>query len=372
MSKKWQYRDESKDISKSVLENKSTQELEDARDFISGLLGLRKLEKLVKTYINGTSAAVEYNEKEKVFVDYRIDGTSTGRLSCAAYTAGQKMGVSFHTLPRETENNIRSIFVAPPNHAFITVDYSAMELRVLAHIAREGRMQQAFCSGKDLHTYTARLLFDKEVISKEERQIAKTVSFLIVYGGGAYNLAETMSIPLKRAEKIINNYKNVYPGVFEFMEFVNEFIKTNKYAYTIFGRRRNLPNVDSRHRAVVNRAYRQGLNFTIQSSSSDILLCSLLGIYNEFKTLGMKSKIVSTVHDSIELIAPYDEIKDACDIIYNQMVNYPLMKEKFNIHFDIPFAIETIVGKSFGDGVEVKYEDGKAINISDVRKYLEV
>ena len=363
---KWNHRDEGKKIAASVVESKSTEDLREAQDFIKGFLKLRKSEKLEKTYVKGTKKALEYNANGRVYVDYRLDGTATGRLSCAAYTAKKPMGVSFHTLPRDKTHNIRSLFIAPKNHSFITVDYGAMELRVLAHVAKEKSMQYAFNSGADLHTYTARLLFNKENISKEERQIAKTVSFLIVYGGGAFNLAETMSISLKRAEGIIENYQGVYPGVFSFMEYVNEFIKSNGYAYTIFGRRRNLPDVRSRNRAVINRALRQGLNFTIQSTASDILLCSLLGITKQFESRGMESKVVSTVHDSLEIIAPYDETKDACEIVYEEMVNYPFIKDKFALNFDVPFAIDTEVGTSFGDGSIVDYNEGKAVNIPEI------
>ena len=248
MSSKWQHRDESKKISKSVVKAKSTEELRQAHKFITELLNLRKAEKLQKTYIHGTRKALAYTEGSNLYVDYRLDGTATGRLSCAAYNAKKPMGVSFHTLPRETNINIRSMFVAPKGSAFITVDYGAMELRVLAHIAKEKSMQHAFRSGADLHTYTAKLLFGKDSITKEERQIAKTVSFLIVYGGGAFNLAETMAIPLDKAKGIIKNYEKVYPGIFQYMEFVNEFIRENGYAYTIFGRRRNLPDVKSKDR----------------------------------------------------------------------------------------------------------------------------
>lgn len=358
---KWNYRDESKKISKSVLRDKTTADLKDAKRFINSLLSLKKAEKLHKTYVNGTKKAIEYNGKNKVYVDYRFDGTSTGRLSCAAYTAQKAMGVSFHTLPRDTQDNIRSLFVAPAGHKFITIDYGAMELRVLAHVAKEGNMQYAFQSGQDLHTYTARLLFNKEKISKDERQIAKTVSFLIVYGGGAFNLAETVGISLPRAEKIIKNYENVYPGIFSYMDHVNNFIKRNEYAYTIFGRRRNLPDVASSDRTVVNRSLRQGLNFTIQSTASDILLCGLLGITETFKQKGMKSKIVATVHDSIELISPDDEVEKCLEIVYNELVNYPCLRDKFGINFDVPFKIDAEVGKSFGDGVEVEFENGKPI-----------
>ena len=355
---KWQHRDEGKKISKSVIASKTTEELQESKKFLTGLLDLRKSEKLTKTYIDGTRNAIDYNERSKVFVDFRFDGTATGRLSCAAYNAQKAMGVSFHTLPRETKNNIRSLFKAPGDWAFIAADYAAMELRVLSHIAKEGNMQLAFNQGADLHSYTARLLFNKENITKDERQIAKTVSFLIVYGGGAFNLSETMGIPMRRAEKIIKDYESVYPGIFAYMEFVNEFIKSNGYAYTIFGRKRNLPDVGSRDRSVVARALRQGLNFTIQSSASDILLTSLLGASQRFKEAGLKAKPVATVHDSIEIVCPQEEVKDALTILYDEMVNYPLIKKIFNIEFDVPLAIDDEVGMSFGDGKEVHFDNG--------------
>ena len=354
----WKYRDEGKKISKSVIASKTKKELMESKKFLDGLLELRKSEKLTKTYIEGTKNAIAYNELEKIFVDFRFDGTATGRLSCAAYNAQKAMGVSFHTLPRETTNNIRSLFKAPDDWAFIAADYSAMELRVLSHIAKEGSMQLAFNKGADLHSYTAKLLFNKEDITKEERQIAKTVSFLIVYGGGAFNLSETMGIPMRKAEKIIKDYENVYPGIFSYMEFVNNFVKRNGYAYSIFGRKRNLSDVQSKDRKVVNRALRQGLNFTIQSAASDILLTSLLGASQRFKEAGLQARPVATVHDSIEVVCPQEEVKETLTILYDEMVNYPLIKKIFNSHFDVPLAIDAEVGKSFGDVKEVHFENG--------------
>jgi DNA polymerase-1 len=358
---KWDHRSDGKRISKSVIAEKKTEHLLEARRFVKGLLDLRKSEKLVKTYIKGTRKALEYNETDKVFVDFRFDGTATGRLSCATYSAKQAMGVSFHTLPREKENNIRSLFRGPAGWRFIAADYSAMELRVLAHIAKEGNMQKAFNEGADLHTYTAQLLFNKRDISKEERQIAKAVSFLIVYGGGAFNLSETMGIPMKRAERIIEDYKNVYPGIFSYMDHVNDYIRKNGHAYTIFGRTRNLPDIYSSAFKVQNRALRQGLNFTIQSTASDILLCALLGISQEFKNRSMSARPVATVHDSIEVVCPPDEEKEVLEIMYHHMVDAPIMKEVFNLHFDVPFEIEADVGESFGDGKEIHFSGGKPV-----------
>jgi len=370
MSAKWQHRDEGKKISKSVVRSKSKKELEDAAKFITQLLELRKSEKLQKTYIHGAKKALEYNENSRLYVDYRLDGTATGRLSCAAYNAKKAMGVSFHTLPRNTNTNIRSMFVAKKGEAFITVDYSAMELRVLAHIAKEKSMQHAFKSGQDLHTYTAKLLFSKDNITKEERQIAKTVSFLIVYGGGAFNLAETMGISLERAKEIIKNYQRVYPGVFKYMEFINEFIKDNGYAYTIFGRRRNLRDVCSKDRSVINRALRQGLNFTIQSSASDILLCGLIGVSQRFDELGLDARVVATVHDSLEIISSEKDLAECLDIVYDELVNYPHLRSLFGINFDVPLSVDMEVGRSFGDGVTVDFKDGKFTNLGEVLDYL--
>ena len=358
---KWQHRDESKKISKSVISQHSTEHLIQCKKFLEGLLELRKAEKLHKTYINGTKKALEYNQQNKVFVDFKFDGTATGRLSCAPYNAQEPMGVSFHTLPRDTKRNIRNMFVAPDDWYFVAADYKAMELRVLAHIAKEGNMQKAFIDGADLHTYTAQLLFNKENISKEERQIAKAISFLIAYGGGAPNLAETTGIPVKRAQSIIKKYENVFPGIFSYMEANDSFILDNGYAQSIFGRKRNLPDVYSKDRKVVSRALRQGLNFTIQSAASDILLCALLGASRRFKEEGLEARMIATVHDSIEFVSPKKDLERSIEILYDEMVNYPMIRKVFNLKFDVPLGIDVEVGTSFGNGEEIHFNNGKPI-----------
>lgn len=347
-----------KQISEDYVSKKSTEDLKEAKAWLGSLLELRKVQKLYKTYVNGIKRALDINDINKVYVDYRMDGTLTGRLSCASYS---NMGVSFHTLPREDKHNIRNIFTSPEGYSFITVDYAAMELRVLAHISKEKKMQQAFLDGVDLHTYTASLLFQKseDKIKKEERQIAKAVSFLIAYGGGAYRLSETTGITYGRAEKIIQKYAEVYPGIFRYMDFVHSYIRENKYAYTIFGRRRNLPDVDSADNKVVQGALRQGLNFTIQSAASDILLCAIKGITESFK--GLNARIIATVHDSVEIIAPHDEVKEVLEIVYDEMVNYNTVKKDFGIEFDLPLKIDAEVGTSFGNGKEVEFKNGRPL-----------
>lgn len=360
-------------ISRSVISDAPTEKLERARDFLNRLQELRGLEKLQSTYIDGVSKAINYNGQNKVYYDFRFDGTVTGRLSCAAYSAKENMGVSFHTLPRTKDPNIRSLFVAPPDHYFIAADYSAMELRILAHVCKDKNLVQAFFSGQDLHKYTASLIWKKPIaeITPEERQIAKSVSFLIVYGGSEFKLSKTVNIEIDEAKEIIDTYGSVYPGVFKWMDEVKEFINKNKYAKSIFGRRRNLDNIRSPIPKIRSRCERQGVNFIIQSSASEITTFALLDIAQEFRNQGMSSRVVASVHDSIEVIAPKDEIDEALMIVNHKMTQYPYLRESMGFDCAVPMAIEVEVGTSFGGGVEVKYnKSGGVSNIKEVKNVL--
>lgn len=353
---KWKHREEGKRISKAVIQEKSLEELLNIRDTLTDMLEYRKLNKLYSNYIVGTEKCVNYNEEQKLYVSFNVEGTVTGRLSCTGYTGNKrkKMGISFHTLPRESKYNMRSMFVAPEDWDFWTSDYSNMELRVLAHIAQEGNMTQALNQGKDLHTYTASLLYScpEDKVTREQRQVAKSVSFLLVYGGSAFNLAQTERISIRLAEKIFAEYHSAFPDVSRYINKVYAQILDDGYIQTIFGRRRHLPNAKAREESVVNRALRQGLNFTIQSAASDVLLASLVGCAHRFKEEGMQSRVVATVHDSIEFVAPREEREKISKIIYNEMTHAPYMKEHLGIELSVPLKIDLEVGSSFGDGEE--------------------
>ena len=223
-------------------------------------------------------------------------------------------------------------------------------------------MQQAFISGADLHTYTAQLIFQKEKISDEERQIAKAISFLIAYGGGAYNLANTVGISMARAENVIGKYEQVYPDIFEYMRVVDQFVLENGYAESIFGRRRDLPNVRSKDQKVVARALRQGLNFTIQSPSSDIMVAAILQIRRRIREEGLQGRVVATVHDSLEAISPWNEVTQLAEIVYDEMSNYRIIRKEFGIEFDVPLDVDIEVGTSFGNVKKVPMVDGKLAN----------
>lgn len=371
MSPRFRKQDQDKMVARSVLQDKSTEDLQQAKQWIESLLDYRASSKLYKTYITGITNATEYNQTNKVFCSYNLDGTATGRLSCGAYSAEKPMGVSFHTLPRDTNNNIRNIFVANKGEGFVTIDYAGMELRVLAHVADDKVMQKAFNDGADLHSYSASLLFNKpqESISKEERQIAKATSFLIVYGGTAFTLSNNNRIPIDRAEHIINTYMEVFPGIGSYIDDTYSKIRQDGEITSMFGRKRRLSNVFSDDPKLQKRAMRQGLNFTIQSAASDIILCAIKGLGNRLPETG--ARIVSTVHDSLEIVCPQESIESCLEVCYDEMVNTPTLKECFGIYPEVPLKIDAEVGTSFGDGQEVHFtDDGKVTNMNSLIEYI--
>jgi DNA polymerase-1 len=384
MVSKYEKKARDEKISRAVIGNKTTKSLKESKAFITDLLELRKSTKLKTTYVTGTRRAIENNGYDKVYFDFRFDGTVTGRLSCGGATKGRKnsdkMGVSFHTLPQTDEDyetdlvsrNIRSQFVAPSGWSFLAGDYSQMELRVLAVLANEGSMKKAFLEGRDIHTSTASLIFgvSENQVTKKQRNIAKTVNFLIVYGGGEYNLSETAGITMVEAENVFVKYRENFPKVFSYMEIIKKRVMQDEYVTTLFGRRRHLPNVRSNNKKVVAQAVRQANNFTVQSPASDVMLCAIDGVCEDIENKSLLSRVVATVHDSVEIISPFSTTIQTLEIMRKQMMNPPAL-EDLGIEFDVPLVVDLEVGASFGDLMDVEFDDsGKVSNEEEIMEYL--
>tara|TARA_R110000737_G_scaffold36331_1_gene55700 strand:- start:1912 stop:3069 length:1158 start_codon:yes stop_codon:yes gene_type:complete len=383
---KYQKKAKDEKISRAVIADKTTKSLRESKAFITDLLELRKSTKLSTTYVTGTRNAIKNNGHEKVYFDFRFDGTKTGRLSCGGSTRGKKktdkQGVSFHTLPQtdddyetaDVSRNIRSQFVAPVGWIFLAADYSQMELRVLSVLANEGAMKKAFLEGRDIHTSTAAMIFgvSESQVTKKQRGIAKTVNFLIVYGGGAYNLSETAKISLADAEKVFVKYRENFPRVFSYMDIIEENVMRDEYVTTIFGRKRRLPNVRSNTKKVVAQAVRQANNFTVQSPASDVMLCAIDGIEEELEVEEMESRVVATVHDSVEVVSPPVEVFGCLELMRSNMMN-PIAMEELGVELDVPLVVDVEAGKSFGEVIEVKFDDlGKVINKEEVLECVRV
>ena len=341
------------EVYQKVVAEKSKSELKASKAFIEKLLEYKKKCKQHKTYVKGVKAAIAYNKEDRIYSSYNFSQTVTGRLSCSTYVCGPKMkkGVSFHTLPRPTEDNvnIRKLMKSDGSKAFITADFSQAELRVLAQCCKDKNLIKAFTSGQDLHSFTASLVFGKDVkdVTKAERQIAKSVSFLIVYGGGAFNLAETMHI-------------------------IHKSVKANGYAVSLFGRRRNLPNVNSPIKKYQYRALRQGLNFVIQSSASDLMLHSITRLCKDLKSAGIEYDLLATVHDSVELQCEVKYIGRCVEIMRRSLAATSDLKKYYNLDFVVPFEVDIEAGTSFGDGIEVKFDSqGTSLNTSEIIDYVQ-
>lgn len=351
-------------IAKKVIKTISDEKLDSAKKFLDRFTEYKKLKKLYQVYIEGTKQALANTGNGKIYSTYNMAGAVTGRLSNSGINVQKgrakegKLGVSFHTLPREKEDlavNVRDFVVAPKGWKFVTVDKKAMEVRILAHVSEDEKLIHAFNSGIDLHSYSAGMIFNKEMdeVIKEERQISKAATFLTIFGGTHYTLAAKHGISEDRAKWVIDSWMETYPGVPAYMEKVLEDLKRDKYVKTIFGRYRHLPNIKSPDKAIRKRAFRQGLNFTIQSPASDILLCAILGLSKRIEKEGLRAKIVATVHDSIELICPDEELNATLHCIKDELVNYKYMREHFDIELLVPLGIDIEVGTSFGNGVAV-------------------
>lgn len=353
------------EILKEVVKELPGDKLDRIFSFIDTLQNYKKLDKLYTTYISGVRKAISYNQEPKCYFEFKLDSTITGRLSCTKYSAGRNKskGVSFHTLPRENKNaDIRSLFVAPPGWKFICADFKTMELRILAHICDEPGMKKAFNEGIDIHTLSAQSAFNKEKVTKEERQQGKTISFTVAYVGGEYNIAEVNNIPIERARALLENYKKKFPRIFKYHDECRRYILANKEITSIFGRTRHLENVTSPIPSIREEAVRQGINSTIQGPASDVMLCAMIGIYKEIKDKNLPARIVATVHDSIEVVCAPQVEKEVCELVRRHMTTYPYLRKELGIEFSVPLEVDLEVGSSFGDGKEVHFDkEGKVL-----------
>lgn len=350
----------------------------DAKEYIELLLRYKGRVKQHKTYVKGVEKAVAYNGDGRVYSSYNFGNVVTGRLSCSTYSVGkERKGISFHTLPRPDENdpiNLRSMMTADDDKVFVAADFSQAELRVLAQCCKDKNLIEAFNSGQDLHRFTASLVFGKDPndVTKQERQIAKSVSFLIVYGGGPNKLAEQIGKSVGYCKNIFKAYQDSFPKVFNWINFVHKFVKENGYAVSIFGRRRHLPNVKSPNKKYQYRALRQGMNFVIQSSASDLMLHSILRLQKYLKATGLDAQILATVHDSVEVQCSKKDLQKVVELMRYVLESTDDFKGLYGLDFVVPFAVDVEAGRSFGDMIDAEFDsEGHLLNQAEIIDYVE-
>ncbi len=203
----------------------------------------------------------------------------------------------------------------------MSADYSQIELRIVAAISGDVNMCEAFTTGKDIHTATAAKVFNVEErdVTKEMRYKAKSVNFGIIYGQGAFGLAENLGIPRAEAKEIIDNYKKQFPNIQKYMDDTINFAKENGYVETLMGRKRWLKDINSANFTVRGFAERNAINSPIQGSAADMIKMAMIKIHEEFKAKKFKSKMLLQVHDELVFDAHRSEIEIIKPVILHCM-----------------------------------------------------
>ncbi len=274
---------------------------------VDDILAFREYTKLKNTYVDSLPELV--NPKTgRVHTSYAQAVAVTGRLS--------SNNPNLQNIPIRTERGreIRKAFIPrDENHVLVSADYSQIELRIVAAISADENMCAAFKTGTDIHTATAARVFNvaEDVVTKEMRYKAKSVNFGIIYGQGAFGLAENLGIPRSEAKEIIDNYKKQFPNIQKYMDDTINFAKENGYVETLVGRKRWLKDINSANFTVRGFAERNAINSPIQGTAADMIKLAMIKIQQEFQRRNFRSKMLLQVHD--ELV--FDVLKEELELV---------------------------------------------------------
>ena len=294
--------------------------LRDKHPIIEKIERYRETYKLRSTYIEGLENAID--EDGRIRSTFRQNIAATGRLS--------SQEPNLQNLPIKTDEGraIRKAFKAGEGKVLIDADYSQIELRILASLADDKNMQNAFNNGIDIHTQTASEVFHTPLdeVTKLQRSEAKAVNFGIIYGISDYGLSQNLNIPRKRAKDYIDKYKKSYPQIKEYMDDVVKLAKDQGYIETLFKRRRYVPEISSRNFNVRSFGERIALNTPIQGTAADIIKIAMIDTENKLEEEGLDAQIILQIHDEIIIESSDEDKEKARDILKECMENAANLK----------------------------------------------
>ena len=291
------------------------------------ILEYRKYTKLLNNYITGLGDLILSDGK--IHTIYTQTITRTGRLS-SIYPNLQNIPI------RDFGREIRKVFsVGKPNLNYISFDYSQIELRVLAHLSNNTQMIKEFENNLDVHTETAKKIFRKSEITDNERHIAKSVNFGIIYGISEFGLASDLKISRNSAREYLLNHKNSYPELYLYLDKLVNDAKKLGYTKTIFNRMRYLKNINSDNQNEFEEAKRLALNTPVQGSAADIIKVAMIKIDNYLTNNNLKTKMVMQIHDELTFLVPDDEISIISENIPKIMSDFSFLKVKLDVKKEI-------------------------------------
>jgi DNA polymerase-1 len=297
------------------------------------LLRYRELTKLKSTYIDALPVLVAADGR--VHTRFNQAVAATGRLSST--------DPNLQNIPIRTElgQRIRKAFVAPPGHVLLVADYSQIELRLLAHIADEKALIDAFAAGQDIHRATAAVVLGvaPELVNAEQRRAAKTINFGILYGMSAYGLSQELGISSKEADRFITAYMARYPGVKSYMEETLESAEREGKVETLYGRVRWLPDIRSKNWGLREGARRMAINARIQGTAADILKLAMIAVDRRLRDEQPGARLLLTVHDELVLEVPEEQAEAVAAIVKAEMEGVADLK--------VPLVADAGWGKSW-------------------------
>ena len=309
--------------------------IEDRHPIVREILEFRAAKKLLSTYIEPFPGYISRSDG-KIHTCFNQALTATGRLSSS--------NPNLQNIPIRSERGkeIRKAFVPSREGGVImSADYSQIELRIMAHLSQDRHLIEAFNSGLDVHKATAAKIFgiDSSEVSAEQRRIAKTANFGIMYGISAFGLSQRLSCSRAEAKQIIDDYFESFPAIRSFIEDTLTAARENGYVETIFGRRRFVPDVNSRNGTVRALAERNAVNAPIQGTSADIIKMAMAGVDRRLSEVGLKSRMVLQIHDELLFDALEEEIDTLKAIVVEEMENV--------VRLSVPLTVECDYGKNW-------------------------
>ena len=241
----------------------------------------------------------------------------------------------------EEGREIRKAFVAEEGHVFLSADYSQIELRMLAHMADETQMIDAFSHGSDIHTRTAAQIFDvsEDEVDASMRRSAKTVNFGIVYGQSDYGLSEQLGITRKEAHSFIEKYFASYPKIHAFMNDTIAFCEEHGYVTTMFQRRRYIPEISDKNYMMREFGKRAAMNAPIQGSAADLIKMAMIAIDKKMQEEQVRSRMILQIHDELIFDVPEDEVEQMMRIVKEGMQNVVKLK--------VPLVANASIGRTW-------------------------
>lgn len=308
--------------------------LRNQHPIINLILDYRKYQKFYSTYTQGLQKYI--TDEGRIHTSFSQTTAQTGRLSSL------EPNLQNISVRDEETKQIRKVFVADSGYQFLSVDYSQIELRVLAHMANEEHMIDAFNNHVDIHTMTAQMIYecgpDDEITSLMRRN-AKAVNFGIIYGISDFGLSEQLSISPSQAHEFINNYLEAFDGISDYMTSIVDYCREHGYVKTIFNRRRYIPEINDKNFVVKQRAERAAMNAPIQGSAADLIKLAMVKISDQLKKKQVESKLVLQVHDELVLLVKDSEIEQVKTLVIDTM--------KHIVKLKVPLDVSSGIGNNW-------------------------